>query len=667
MPENQSASSRVKIETSPITGVVQTPPYVPTDDESLAYNRVLNDFILGRLVSNRQYNYFNSRTLYDCIDDWTTRWNGYVSAYGPLAETNSNIFLNFTRNLIIGYLAKAAASPIEPKIKAIHRESFINNQKLADLLKELNQFSYNNENGSAKFTAVALECTVKGTAIVYEGYRRTTNIRQTPVSWDMEKGKVKTKKMNHVDFDDCYQELCRLEDVYIANPFEPDIQKQPYIVWKKVTTYYEAWMNYGKYANWKYVSPGSFRLLAEAPTFYGQEMYTELQPNQVQMLYYYNRKENRHIIMANNVILYNGPSPFLHGKYPFAKYIFEPFGNDFFWGAGAPFKFMGEQDTENAFVNMMIDKTYGSLLPYGLSSDLDDLIEDDTLAANKIRKVGDINKWKFDTLPGVEAGESAMFQTFMNLIRENSGLGGAGDQFSPKGGKLNVRQVLLKQQEQVQKLSFSLGFLEDGERDRMELRTKNIMQFYSIPKIQKITGKNGKEVESLFYKQATLNDVKLSDGRTGTKIIKMVDEDSLKENNRKVLEDELSVLEEMGEMNGTPTEAVAIPISMFDNEMYDMQVQIIKRSSYEKIQMLEQAERQDYAKWRLSIAQAAPVDAVELSKWVDESYDIDTERFTPKNQTPQMDAATMAANGGKAAGSPVMAMAGEGSPLEEEV
>jgi len=75
-------------------------------------------------------------------------------------------------------------------------------------------------------------------------------------------------------------------------------------------------------------------------------------------------------------------------------------------------------------------------------------VEDDTLAPNKIRKVSDITKWKFDTLPGVSSGEQTMFQTVMNLARDNSGLVGAGQQYSPKGGKLNVRQVLLQHRSQ---------------------------------------------------------------------------------------------------------------------------------------------------------------------------------------------------------------------------
>ena len=608
------------------------PTYTPTPSEAEASNRVLADIIRGRNVVARSYNYFNNRQLYDCIDDWTMRWNGATVPLSVLDETSSNIFLNFTRNLIISYLSKIAMQPMTPKIRAVNRKSGIANQHFAETLKDLNEYSLKNENASAKFLAVAEECTVKGTALVYEGYTKFTQKMKTPKSYDMETGQFTWDTEDRLIYDDCYQELMKLEDVYIANPFEPDIQKQPFVIWRKVTSYQEASYQFGHYKNWKYVVPGSYRVLMEPRTYYNEELYTALQDYQTEIYRYYNRKENIYIVMVNGVILYKGPIPFKHGKYPIAKYIFEPFGPDFFWGAGAPYKFMGEQDTQNTFINMMVDKTYGSLLPYGLSSDLDDLIEDDVLAPNKIRKVGDINKWKFDTLPGVSAGEQQMFQTMMDLIRQNSGLADAGGAATPKGGRLSVRQVLLQHQEQMQKISFSMNFLEDGERDRTELRIKNIIQFYSIPKIEKITGKSGKEIESLIYKEARLYDSSLSDGRTGTKIIKMVDDSMMDDNERMTLQNDLSIMEEMGEATGTPTEALAVPISMFDN--FDIQVEIVKNSSYERNQTLDQAARQEYAQWRMMMAPYAPVDTAELVKWVDEAYDIDTERFTPKNSAP---------------------------------
>ena len=610
--------------------LAQYPPYTMTPSAQESYNRILKDITWARNVINMQYNYFNGLTLYQCIDDWTTRWNGYVVPLSVLDETDSNIFLNFTRNLIISYMAKVAAQPPSCKIKAVNKNTGLANQKFADVLKDLNQYSLDEENVKAKFLAVVQETTVKGTCLVYEGYAKYTQNMKVPQTYDMEHGKFTWNNEERVIFDNCYQEIAKLEDVYISNAFEPDIQKQPFVIWKKITSYQEAAFEFGHYANWKYVVPGAYRVIMEPRTFYNTELYTPLQAYQTEIFRYYNKKENLLIIMCNGVILYSGPLPFKHGRYPFAKYIYEKFGNDFFWGAGAPFKFMGEQDTQNTFINMMIDKTLGSLLPYGLSSDLDDLIEDDQLAPNKIRKVGDINKWKFATLPGVSAGEQAMFQNMMDLLRKNSGLADAGTASTPTGGRLSVRQVLLQNQQNQQQQSYSVNFLEDGERDRTILRLYNIMQFYSIPKIQRITGKNGKEIEQLVYRDIYIHETRLSDGRNGTKIIKITDIGN--EDDRMHMENDLALMEAMGDESGTPTEALALPISMFTN--FNIQVQIVTNSSYTQNQVLDQAERQQYAQWRLAMAQFAPVDTQELIKWVDESYDIDTDRFTPKGTQP---------------------------------
>jgi hypothetical protein len=363
----------------------------------------------------------------------------------------------------------------------------------------------------------------------------------------------------------------------------------------------------------------------------------------VEILRYYNRKDNLHIVTINGIVMYQGPIPFKNGKYPFAKYIFEPYEIPFFWGAGAPQKIMGEQDVQNTLINMMLDKTYGSLLPYGLSSDLDDLIEDDTLAPNKIRKVSDITKWKFDVLPGVSAGEQQMFQTIMQQASQNSGMSSPGNTYSPKGGKLTAKQLLLQQQDTMQKLTFSMNFLEDGERDRTELRLDHIIQFYSIPRMEQVTGKKGADIEALIYRDIKLNDTELRNGKTGTRIIKLIDGDMVKDENvRQNVADDLSVLEEMGELSGTPTEALAVPISMFQD--YNYQIQIVKNSSYERNQALDQAVRQDYAQWRLSLAQLVPLNTKALIEWVNEAYEIPAETFEMgDNQSMQQQQQAMAA------------------------
>lgn len=614
------------------------PVYIPSQEEIVVRNKVLQDFIVGRNVIQKSYNQFNGESLYDVIDDWTKRWNGYIPPASVLIDRDqSRIFLNFTRNQVIRYLSKMAMQRPKIKIKAVNKKTSMIDQHFSDLLVDLNTFSLDAENGDLRFLEASLECTVKGTAVVYEGYKKEEQKLDVPIKFDAVTGKVQTQEEKVTIYDDCYQQLVPLEDFYIANPYQPDVQKQPFVMWRQITTYEEAIGEFSKYGNWKYVKAGGYTVEGDPTTFYRNKVITDLAANQVEIIRYYQRrnaktKKTKHVIVINGVVMFDGPIPFKNGKYPFAKSIFEPYEVPFFWGMGFPNKIMGEQDLQNTFINMMADKTFGSLLPYGLSSDLDDLIEDDVLQPNKIRKVGDINKWRFDTLPGISAGEQSMFQLIMNLARENSGdLSGGAQATTPHGGVVSARQALQKQQESMQQIGFSAGLMEDYERDRTELRIAHIMQFYSIPKIEKISGKEADEIQQLVYRDVRLDNVSLENGKQGTKIIKVMGEVTNPDQRAK-MEDHLSVLETMGEETGVPTEAWAIQVNTFND--YNFSVQIVNNSSYERNQVLDQAVRHEYADWRMRVQQemGVPVNMKELIKWVDEAYDIDTERFAQEPQ-----------------------------------
>lgn len=607
------------------------PSYVPSNEEMQAVNRVMKDVITGRNIINKSYNQFNGRNLFDALDDWTKRWNGYIPqpfVMDDIGETQ--LFLNFTRNTVISYLSKIALQRPDVKITAVNKRTGVDDRKFAEVLRDLNRYSLDAENGDARFLEATFEVLTKGTVIVYEGYAKNHQKTKVPSNFDAETGKVTYKEEDRIIFDNCFQRVVPLEDFYISNPYQTDVQKQPFIIWRELTTKSEADADYSHYPNYKYVKAGNYTLTAEPTTFYRNRLYTELSPDQVEILRYYKKSTNEHIVLINGIVIYEGPIPFKDGNYPFAKTIFEPFDNNFFWGAGLANKIMGEQDLLNTFWNMMVDKTKGSLLPYGLSSDLDDIIEDDVLRTNKIRKVSDINKWKFDTLPGVTQGEQQMLQTTLNFAREFSGdIGGASTAYTPQGGKVTARQALLKQQEAQKRLSYSLYFLEDLERDRTLLRINHILQFYSIPKIEHITGKKGKEIEKMAYREIKLSNTKLSDGRVGNRIVKLIDSESTKNPDQmEGLRNELSVTEAMGEETGIATEALAINVDTFYD--YNFEILVVKNSSFERNQILDQAQRKEYADWRMSLAQVVPVDAIELINWVNESYDIETDRFTPK-------------------------------------
>lgn len=608
--------------------------YIPNDSDQKAIRKVLDAFTTARNTVQKSYQQFNGRTLYDCIDDWTKRWNSWIPPESVLDETaKSRIFLSFTRKAIISYLATVAVNPPKAHITAVNKNTKTGNKVFARFLEDLKESSERNENYESKFLEFSLELTTKGTGIMYEGYLREEQDTKIPEEFDPVTGEITYKKGTRTIFDDCCARVIPLEDFYITNPYLSvrKMQQQPKIIWKEVTQFNEAEREYGHYKKFKYVNPGSYTVAPEPTTFYRNKLQSEVGKDQVEILRYYCRSKNEHIVMINGVIIYDGPIPFKDGKYPFAGAVFEPFGNDFFWGAGYPHKIMGDQDMINTSWNLMVDKTYASLLPFGLSSDLDDLIDDEILQPNRIRKVNDISKWQFSTLPGVTAGEQNMLQMALSMARENSLTEAGGNQSTPKGGKLPARQLMLKQQEVIKNLGFSGAFSEDYEKDRTELRLSHILQFYSIPKIEKITGKGKKEQEQMTFRDIQLTNVPLSDGKQGNKVIKIIGED-LTDDSRTKIADQLSETEVAGEINGTPTEAIAIHIDTFND--FNWSVEIEKNSAFQRNQILDQAQRQDYAQWRMAMSQmGAPVDTKALVEWVDEAYDAPD--FTPEQPQGQ--------------------------------
>jgi hypothetical protein len=595
--------------------------YSPDDQEQKDIQEALSAYVTSRNVMQRNYEYFNGRNLFECIDDWTKRWNGYIPPLNPLIDQTSwNIFYNFTRNAIISYLAHVALKPPEAKIIAINKKSKLPSKKFAEALTDLNQYSLNEENGDARFMEAALEAAVKGTAVVYEGYMKNFQTEKVPTVWDAETGKITYKEKDKIIFDNCYQTVVPLEDFYITNAFQADVQKQPKIIWRRLTTYFEAQNEFSHYKNWKYVRPGNYTLAMEMQTFYRQAQLTDLPMDRVEILRYYCRRTNSHIVLCNGVVMYSGPIPFKDGKYPFAKTVNEPFGNDFFWGQGMPGKYMGEQDLINSFINMMAQKTTNSLLPTGLSSDLDDLIEDDVIEIGKIRQVSDVNKWTWWEAPAVNSGEFNMFQTVLGLAKDTANV------MPATPGNVTARQILLQQQQLTDKIAYNINFLEDLEVDRTKLRTSHILQFYAIPRIERITGKGGKEMKDLVYRDIHVSNTTLSDGRKGTKLIKIIGGEHKNPDTKQKLADNLSAMEVAGEEQGIPTEALAISADIFQD--FDVNVQVVRDSSLKRNQALDQASRLELANWRFSIAQAAPLANPEgLVEWVEESFDVDKSQF----------------------------------------
>jgi hypothetical protein len=137
-----------------------------------------------------------------------------------------------------------------------------------------------------------------------------------------------------------------------------------------------------------------------------------------------------------------------------------------------------------------------------------------------------------------------------------------------------------------------------------------------------------------MYREIRLPEATLSNGKQGQKILQLTGKTITNPDKRKQIGDELSQKEAMGYLSGVPTEALNIAVDTFTD--YNYSIQIVKKSSYESNSVLEKSEKQDYASWRLALAQVVPIpNPAGLIEWVNESFDIDQEQWEKPQQGQQ--------------------------------
>ncbi len=598
--------------------------YEPSDkDRNLINKLYLRLQKMSQMRSNAMP-YANNKSLIGYINDSMNRWNGIIPPKDDLSlDWEPQIFNNFTHNVVLAFLSKVAMHPPKARFTATNQKGFQDTLR-AHILEKGIEYTRNRENAEWKFLLAALEMVTKGTVIVYEGYRKIKRKVKEIKNYDPITGKVDSEEKEILDYNDCFQDVIPLEEIYIGNTRTNDIQNQPDIIWKRILSKQSFNEEFKKYPNYKYVKPGSYASVIDAATFYNVKD-SQLTPNSVEVLDWYNKQKDRLVRMANGVILYDGPIPFTHKKYPFAHGIFEPFATDAFYGRSLPDKIASDQDITNTFWRMMVTQNLLSIYKPILTDD-PDYIQEYPLQAGRMFPVSDITKYKvMNELTGPDNSQFQMLQLALKFANDNSGgiLGAQGP--NPGKGKMTARQALLMEEQAKQALGLNVKTLEAFDIQCLNLRTPNFLQFYpSQDKAQSITGEDSSKGQ--FLRVLRIDNTELSDGTHGTSIIKIA-------RNTKALpsQGDLNTEEEVASMQGDNIEVHAITPEYIRNVAFD--VQIVGDSSYQQSKSLRQAMGTEF--YQLALANPLINQEENTREWV-KLNDKDEDKMVQKpQQQPQ--------------------------------
>ena len=627
--------------------------YQPSEKDQEALTSVYDCYQRMVRLRARSFNYFGGRDLVNFIDDSEKRFNGYVPPRDDLQmDWQARVFLNFTQQQVVSYLAKTSLNRPKPKITATSRNSFVDVRK-ADVLEKGYAYVQNRQNGNLKFFWASMEAVVKGTAITYIGYKKTKRTVREIDKYDPVTGKVESHEREIIDYDDVWQETVPLTDFFVENIFQPEMQLQPSVCWRAIMHKSEAAIELKKFKNWDKVMAGTFPAALERHPFFRDSFHLTLETEQVEVLRFYQKSTDRHVIIANGVLLYDGPFPFKHKEYPFSKAIYEPFGMQFFYGNSLPNKIATQQDVLNTLWNMGLDQMYLSIFKPILTDDPDE-VEDTVLVPGLIRKVGDINKYKvMNELTGPDASYFNMLQLAQKFIQEGSGtIAGGAQAQSMRGGSVTARQALMVEERARELLGLNSWLFEQYERDSCILTVKTFLQFITqSEKLSLIAGDDSTDTfNKAFHKILRVDDSKLSDGTYGTTVIKIA-----KSEKGLPTPMELNIEEETAKLQGQNLEIMIVTADYIRNVQLDVTIE--PQSAFQQSKSVSQALALE--RYQLLVQNPA-VDQTENLRDLLESYDIDPEKYI--QQQPQMPVGMPGATPGMAAGilgrGPEAAMAG---------
>ena len=320
--------------------------------------------------------------------DWAQRWNLdaklWLQWHQYLDDGRSNLKSPMSLAAVEAFMAEFYKSPGGVVLSETTDDDKITVQKLKDYINYLE---------SKEFDRVKKEsargCATYGTDIIYSGYvidesekeclLTDAEIDQETSTEDEDKRtKIKktltedkkplTKKVKIVHYNDCAIRSVNIFNFYIDENAEciEGLQKRAMDCIERETPSLEQFRAMFKNSKDPFIIKENIDKVKSAYAAYsgysgmsGQRPFFEIPKDiatsstRIELLNYYNRNTDKYIIIANDVVIRDGPLPYNHGKLPYSISRFMKFKNQFY-GIGIPVLLESLQGEDETLRNLAI-------------------------------------------------------------------------------------------------------------------------------------------------------------------------------------------------------------------------------------------------------------------------------------------------------------------------
>jgi hypothetical protein len=499
----------------------QVSTYQPSDDEKDALLMVKKHFELGDRIMNKSRTEFNDLSVIERQNVDRLSFNSYQVNNGKGLEGDeinkwkSTAFRPVVRNKCISIAAHATARLVFPKVFAYDNQSNAQEDS-ARVMEDLMEWA----NDQAGYPMTQLNWTITAltdpASITYSEYSEVYRTIKT----DKENGKWKEERILDETLSGFQDTIVPVNELYIENIFEPDIQKQGWLNWRKIISYSTAESKYkGVYDNFKYVSPGIQLIYNDANGSYYDVYDTEMQDYEVEEIIYWNRSLDLKLISVNGVLLTDAdnPNPRLDKLYPFTKSGYELISAKFFYYKSLAFKMMGDANAINEIYPTIIDALKLDTIPPMINKG-GDAITGNVIVPGAVttfdEKDAGLEAIRVSSANAISSGMKVMA-----MLEESSDESSQSptQQGQKEGGSTTAYQISRIEQNAATILGLFMQMKSDWVKQFGKLRIGDNLQYLTIAEVAEIEGGESKSTE-LVYKTFFLHD---KQSESGTKIRKI--------------------------------------------------------------------------------------------------------------------------------------------------
>ena len=570
-----------------------------------------NDFSKVKLYHTKPLNIFNAafdgtvRSLVDYIDYSVKKFNQYTQPPEDSEDWEVHLALPNVRNKLMAILARLSAQRVKGEFFP-QNQSQISDKIISKIVSYLVEWSDDVSNQDLVNLEWMFETALKGTGILLEDYYKYSREIKEIKSTDPETGKSVWKKKKITE-DMCYSKVVPLEEFYVWNIRQEDIQKQYKVYWATTMDFEDFKRTFKKYPKSKDVLPGGSDELNK--TFYS-EFLSDLPGGSIGVLRMWCQDKDEFRIFANGVELTeeDNPIPFKHKKYPFSKGIYEPLLPGYFYGKSLPDKCGNLSDSIDQLFNDLFNRN-----KIQLRSPL--IANKDSVFADTIWRPDNIIYYEGEKPESLDIkGSNQDFNKLYDILNSqlNTSTVSPISQGQP-GSRSTAREIILAEEHANELIGLFLRFMEIGEKQRLELRVSNLLQFQTN-RIQELSDENFSKAVRVFKQYGIM----LENGTIGTREIRLKDPSQI--TSPEILEKEYKKDYEIFEIS---TEFIR------DLNLY---IKIIPNSSVKISVTLKKALDIEYAMTMVKLF-SSQVNMRELAVDVTESYDKDPNKLLVNEQT----------------------------------